>query len=180
MLDRQLRGWSRPGPFAVVDTSVYIIGPAKLRELDLAQLLDAHGDAIHVLVPIRVVDERDTLKRSKDSRLRYHAAYSLGVLDRIFTGSIELAVLRDEDFTALRTGGIPRGRVSIEAVLVPPRHVRLPIDDDEIIDRALAAQSLAGRSITLPTYDTGQSMCARATDLRGGQAHPAGVPDGMS
>jgi hypothetical protein len=46
MLDRQLRGWSRPGPFAVVDTSVYIIDPAKLRDLDLAQLLDAHGEAL--------------------------------------------------------------------------------------------------------------------------------------
>jgi hypothetical protein len=42
----------------------------------------------------------------------------------------------------------------------------LPINDDEIIDRALAVESLAGRKITLFTYHTGQSTRARAAGLR--------------
>jgi len=45
-------------------------------------------------------------------------------------------------------------------------HVRLPITDDEIIDRVLAVQPLAGRKITLLTYDTGQSTRARNAGLQ--------------
>jgi hypothetical protein len=42
----------------------------------------------------------------------------------------------------------------------------LPINDDEFIDRVLAIQALAGRRVTLLTYDTGQSTRARAAGLR--------------
>ena len=37
----------------------------------------------------------------------------------------------------------------------------MPINDDEIIDRALAVKPLAARTVTLLTYDTGQAMPAR-------------------
>ncbi|MGH3124112.1 MAG: hypothetical protein ACRDND_24260 [Streptosporangiaceae bacterium] len=42
----------------------------------------------------------------------------------------------------------------------------MPINDDEIIDRILVIQALAGREVTLVTYDTGQSTRARAAGLR--------------
>ncbi|HEX8861570.1 MAG TPA: hypothetical protein VGC06_21215 [Actinomycetes bacterium] len=48
----------------------------------------------------------------------------------------------------------------------PPGHVRLPINDDQIIDWALAVVPLAAREVTLVTYDTGQCMRARAAGLR--------------
>jgi hypothetical protein len=48
----------------------------------------------------------------------------------------------------------------------PPGHVRLPIADDEIVDRALAVRALAGREVTLLTFDTGMSMRARQAGLR--------------
>jgi hypothetical protein len=44
--------------------------------------------------------------------------------------------------------------------------VRLPIEDDEIIDRALAVQPLVDRPVTLITYDTGQSTRARKAGLQ--------------
>ena len=47
----------------------------------------------------------------------------------------------------------------------PPGHARLPINDDEIVDRALTVQLLAGRPVRLLTYDTGQAMRARAAGL---------------
>jgi hypothetical protein len=47
----------------------------------------------------------------------------------------------------------------------PPRHERLPINDDEIIDRAVAAQGLAGASVTLLTFDTSQAARARNAGL---------------
>jgi len=59
-------------------------------------------------------------------------------------------------------GGIPRGEVTIELVFDPPGHARLPINADEIIDRILAIQPLAGREVTLLTHDTGQPTRAQA------------------
>lgn len=48
-----------------------------------------------------------------------------------------------------------------------PGHVRLPLPDDEIVDRCLGAHTLAGlQGVTLLTYDTGQSTRARLQKLR--------------
>lgn len=46
-----------------------------------------------------------------------------------------------------------------------PGHVRLPIMDDEIVDRALAVQILSGKDVTFLTYATGQAMRARKAGL---------------
>lgn len=59
-----------------------------------------------------------------------------------------------------------RGQITIELVFDPPGHTRLPINDDEIIDRALAIEALAGGTVTLLTYDTGQSTRARSAGLK--------------
>ena len=62
--------------------------------------------------------------------------------------------------------GLTRGEVTIELVFDPPGYVRLPGNDDEIIDRALAVEPLADHKVTLLTYDTGQSTRARNAGLR--------------
>ena len=54
----------------------------------------------------------------------------------------------------------------MEVLFDPPRRARLPIDDQEIIDRVLTAQTLAGRPITLVTYDTNQALQALTAGLR--------------
>lgn len=46
-----------------------------------------------------------------------------------------------------------------------PRHERLPINDDEIIDRALAAQGLVGAPVALLTFNTSQAARARNAGL---------------
>jgi hypothetical protein len=164
-LDAQIARWSRPGVFVIADTSVYIEHEDKLKDLDLAPMLKIWEDPVHVIVPIVIVDELDGLKRSKTNYERWRAGYTLAVLDRVFASSTGPAQLRAEDFSALSSGGIPRGEITIELVFDPPGHVRLPINDDEIIDRALVIQPLAGREVTLLTYDTGQSTRARAAGL---------------
>ena len=52
-----------------------------------------------------------------------------------------------------------------EIVLDTAGHVRLPINDDELIDRTLAIQDLAGRAVTLVTFDTRVATRARAAGL---------------
>lgn len=55
--------------------------------------------------------------------------------------------------------------MTVEVLFDPPGHARLPIVDDEIIDRALTVKALAARQITLLTCDTGQSFQARSVGL---------------
>lgn len=165
-LEAQFQRWSRPGVFTVADTSVYIESPDKLEELNFHELLDVRGDPIHVLVPIVIVDELDGLKKANEKHARWRAGHSLGVMDRVFASGVGSAPLRAEDSSALGTGGIPSGEVTMELVFDPPGHRRLPINDDEIIDRTLAIRSLADREVTLLTYDTSQSTRARNAGLK--------------
>lgn len=167
-VDAEIRRWNQqPGALTVLDTSVYITHPDKLEEADFAPFLGLREVPIRVVVPILVIDELDSLKRSGDSRTRWRAAYSLAVLDRVLKVSTGPAVLRPADFSALteETGGIPRGAVTLEVLFDPAGHARLPIADDEIVARALAVQSSAGRSVRFVTYDTAQSFRARQAGL---------------
>jgi rRNA-processing protein FCF1 len=163
--DEQIQRWSRPGVFVVADTSFYIEHEDKLEQVDFRPLLQIREEPVHVLVPIVVVDELDSLKKSKNTHERWRAGYTLAVLDRVFANSTTPAQLTPEDFSVLGSGGIPRGEVTIELAFDPPGHVQLPINDDEIIDRVMAFQPLAAREVTLLTYDTGQSTRARNAGL---------------
>lgn len=165
-LDDQMWRWSRPGWFVVADSSFYLRHPDKLEQADLAAELGARGDPIHLILPIVVVDELDGLKQAGQPQARWRAVYTLAVLDRVLRDGTGPARLRDEDYSAIDNGGIPRGEITVEIFLDPPGHRRLPINDDEIVDRALAIQPLAGRTVTLLTYDTGQATRARAAGLQ--------------
>jgi predicted ribonuclease YlaK len=155
----QVQHWSHTGQFVVPDTSMFIKHPQKFRDWNLSAELGTAELDIHVLMPIIVVDELDRLKDSKDRHVRWRAAHTLGVLDvTLGTTGKSGQLVAGDPFAR-------RGSVTVEVVLDPPRHVRLPIDDDEIIDRALAIQAISGHSVTLLTYDTSQSTRARQTGL---------------
>ena len=55
--------------------------------------------------------------------------------------------------------------VYVEVHFDPPGHRRLPINDDELIDRALAIQIESGKDVTFLTFDTAQSTRARFAGL---------------
>ena len=156
-IEAQIRRWSMRAEFVVLDTTVYIHHPQKLEELDVAALIEKPGEAVHILVPIAVVDELDGLKRTPQ---RGRASCALAVLERAFQRSTGPEPLPRDDPAA-----VSGGEVTIEIVFDPPGHVRLPITDDEIVDRAQAIQPFAARKVTLVTYDTGMSLRARAAGL---------------
>ncbi|MFJ9903919.1 PIN domain-containing protein [Streptomyces sp. NPDC101152] len=148
----------------VPDSSLFIQHPAKFEETDFAALLGGGPEPVHVLVPMAVIDELDALKETKKPNARWRAGYTLAVIDRLL-----------QDFSpgrlrpvAMRPGSDnpPRGEVTLEILFDPPGHTRLPNSDDEIIDRAVVAQALAGTPVTLVTYDTGQSTRGRAAGLK--------------
>ncbi|MFD5384223.1 PIN domain-containing protein [Streptomyces sp. NPDC127074] len=163
-LQDRISRWAGQEWFVVADSSFYIQNPEQLRDADLHQVLNLPpAEHIRLLFPISVVDELDGLKDAGKHRARYRAAHTLGLLDSTLNGST-FGILRYAE-----NGGEPatwRGEVNMEIVLDQPGHVRLPITDDEIIDRAVAIQALADREVRLLTCDTGQHTRGRAAGLR--------------
>jgi PIN domain len=156
--------WDPDDLYAVLDTTVYIEHADKLENLDIAPALTPFPDKrLHLLVPMVVIDELDGIKNKGEDFKRWRAGYTLGVLTRIFAPQqARRGYLRDglkEDGRAVR------GAVDMEILYDSPGHVRLPINDDEIVDRALAAGPLVGRAVTLITFDTGQEFRAREAGL---------------
>ncbi|MFE1849903.1 PIN domain-containing protein [Streptomyces sp. NPDC059489] len=163
-LDAQIGRWNGHEWFVVADSSFYIQNPDRLSEVDLHAVLNLHpNENIRLLFPIAVVDELDGLKDAGKHQARWRASHTLGLLDSTLRGG-RFGILREAD----RMGEPAdwRGEVKVEIVLDQPGHVRLPITDDEIIDRAVAIQALAAREVRLLTCDTGQHTRGRAVDLK--------------
>lgn len=162
-LNARISHWTGLEQFVVADSSFYIQNPQPLADADLHAILGlSSGDHIRLLFPIAVVDELDGLKEASKSRSRWRAAHTLGRLDEILDGRT-CGIMR---YAQLSRQGPSYGEVSLEIVLDPPGHVRLPIADDEIIDRAVAIQALAARPVRLLTCDTGQHTRGRAAGLQ--------------
>jgi hypothetical protein len=162
-LEQRIARWAVREWFVVADSSFYIQNADKLADVDLHKLLNLPpAEPIRLLFPITVVDELDGLKEAGKHQARWRATHTLGLLDGVLDGST-FGILRYSDTT-----GEPatwRGEVNLEIVLDQPGHVRLPIADDEIIDRAVAIQALAARDVRLLTCDTGQHTRGRAAGL---------------
>jgi hypothetical protein len=165
-LQTERQRWLTAGALVVPDSSFYIQYKDKLEDVDFRPLLSIREENVNVLIPIVVVDELDGLKQYSKQHVRWRARHTLAVLDRVLRWTTGRATLRESDFSVLGTGGIPRGEVTVELLFDSPGHIRLPINDDEIVDRALAVQILAERPVALLTYDTGMSTRARNAGLR--------------
>ncbi|MEU2726841.1 PIN domain-containing protein [Streptomyces griseoviridis] len=166
-LKAQMDRWSKPEVLVAADSSFYVQNPDKLADADLHQILDLRPhDDVRLLFPITVVDELDGLKESGKERSRWRASHTLGLLDGILGGHTSSVWRSRSSASSFGDGSMEiRGQVSVEIVLDQPGHVRLPIADDEIIDRAVAIQSMASRPVRLLTCDTGQHTRGRAAGL---------------
>ncbi|KAB2811016.1 hypothetical protein F9L07_03525 [Pimelobacter simplex] len=155
--------WQR-GRLVVLDTSALIQGP-KLWEWDPAITLELRDLPVQLVVPILVMDELDGLKESTKQHTRYRARETLKWIAERLGGS---------QSALIRNGGIDRtdgqvvrvyGDVHLHVMLDEPGHRRLPIADDEIVDRATEIATVAGRDVTLVTDDVGQAYRARLAGL---------------
>lgn len=161
--------WTNVGDLMVLDTGFYIEHPDELKDTDLARFTVAAtpGWATHVLVPLLVVDELDRLKRHGDTKTRARAA--LKTLDEVFKGVSKehpMGRLRLAGDTTRPDGSLGLGPITMELLFDPPDHERLPDNDAEIVDRALAVQALADRPVTMVTYDKSMSFRARYEGLQ--------------
>jgi hypothetical protein len=136
----------------------------KLEQFDFAGAIFQSGKPVHLIIPIAVVDELDRLKEHHDPHIRWRAGYTLAVIDRVLKSEMQ-GVLHEGDTSQAEREGDARPKVSMELLLDPPGHVRLPIADDEIVDRALSVQRFAESPVSFLTFDTGQATRARVAGL---------------
>jgi predicted ribonuclease YlaK len=162
---QQMERWPTGVAYLVLDTSFYIQHPVKVEEVDFSEMLQSGTAEVRILVPMAVIDELDGLKQQKSGQARWRAGYTLAVLDeRLHQGrGVLRAAQLSGDLISLELNGT--GKVSVEILFDPADHVRLPIMDDEIVDRARAVQTIADGVVALVTYDTGQAMRARNAGL---------------
>ncbi|NMI63177.1 PIN domain-containing protein [Streptomyces sp. RLA2-12] len=161
-LQTRIARWSGPSTFVVADSSFYIEHADKLENLNFRSILGpAESEKVHLLFPMMVVDELDRIKEHRDGQKRWRAGYTLAFLEGKLTadgtGILRRSTLGENDSEL--------GEITAEILFDPPNHIRMPIADDEIIDRALAVQALAPAPVMLVTYDTGQSTRGRLAGL---------------
>jgi hypothetical protein len=164
-LQQQLEHSSQPGVVVAADTSMYLHPDLPdLDELDLPEVLELRDEPIRLVVPMVVLDELDNQKdRGQGERTRAGPTCP---------GRHRPGPAEPTSWGQLRPQHTPDDRNPHEACCSTLGHERLPINDDEIIDRALATTAFAdlagtpARRTYFVTGGTGQSMRARAVGLR--------------
>lgn len=143
----------RPGTIIVPDTSAFLEGEY-FTDLDWHALAGvATTQAVRLVVPVLVVEELDAHKRGRD-RQRDRA---VSVLRRLW----ELGGSDPE-----RLARIPGKSVTAEVFLDGAWHLRRPVNDDEIIERALAVGKITGREVLLAAADFAMLYRASAAGLK--------------
>jgi rRNA-processing protein FCF1 len=156
-LQLEVRRWdAHLGHLVVPDTNVYLHHELPFTQVDWMTLVEARTyDPLQLIVPLVVVDELDKGKRGKPE-IRTRARQTLKTFDEMFPDPRLAVPLEGAGFAS---------PIRVHLFLDPPRHVRLPMPDDEIVDRASALSQLAHRSVTIITFDTGMALRARTAGL---------------
>ena len=179
-LHEQLNAWDAVSRqvLAVVDSSVFLSHPAWARNDDPAAViasipwaddLQARAEGILLVLPEVVIRELDRLKESPNKTIRYRAQVTLAVVDKLLpepSGTVLISPADSWSEASSRGQHMPRGGVQLRVFYDDPAHRPLTDADEEIIDRAVAVQTLAGRPVQLVTMDTGMGLNARRSGLQ--------------
>jgi len=153
----------RMGRVAVLDTSAFhefdrfwMADWAKVTEADPPHT-SRSGLPIRLVVPLVVVEELDDQKRHPNGRVRESARdvlRHLRELPRVSTDAVADVLSLDD-------------RVTIEVLLDDAAHVRLPVNDAEVVDRALYLRSLfpPPRRLILVSGDVSMEFRAEGAGL---------------
>ena len=144
----------RPGQIVVPDTSAFLEG-AYFTELDWQSVAGAGaGDLVRLVVPVLVIEELDDHKRGRD-RVQSRAKSVLRQLWELNGGS------------ASNAAALPGPRpVTIEVLTNDSWHIRRPVNDNEIIERALAVGEITKRDVILAAADYSMLYQASAGGLQ--------------
>ncbi|WP_196255730.1 PIN domain-containing protein [Micromonospora sp. WMMC415] len=178
-LQEQIGTWTATAGkvLAVVDSSVFLSHPAWTQDDDptaviasipWAEELGVGCDDVLLVLPEVVIREFDRLKESGNQKSRHRASVTLAVVDKLLPhpyGTVTIR-LKDNDWGEVaERGEMPRGAVQLRMFYDDLAHRPLSDPDAEIVDRAVAVQTLAGKPVRLVTMDTGMGLNARRAGL---------------
>lgn len=165
-LSAELGRWrSRPGRLAIADTNVFLHSDQYFDEIQWHELVGGQF-GVHLIIPMLVIDELDRAKRTagatkvsdrNNEMVRTRARVTLRRIDEWLQPGRASLLQPSVSQKA--------GPVSGEVLLDEPGHVRLPHADDELVDRGVALQQLAGRDVHMVTYDLGMKFRSEAAGL---------------
>lgn len=178
-LREQLTTWTATAGqvLAVMDSSVFLSHPAWTQDGDptaviasipWAEELGVGFEDVLLVLPEVVIREFDRLKESGNQKIRHRALVTLAVIDKLLPNPYGTVTIRpkDNDWDAVTVREeMPRGAVQLRVFYDDPAHQPLTDPDAEIIDRAVAVQTLAGHAVRLVTMDTGMGLNARRAGL---------------
>lgn len=142
----------RSGLIVVPDTSAFLEGEY-FTNLDWQDLAGAAAQPVRLVVPVLVIEELDAHKRGRD-RQRDRAISTLRRLWELGGNDPE------------RIAHIPGHAVTIEVFLDGPWHARRPVNDDEIIQRALVVGEITRQEVVLAAADFAMLYRASAAGLK--------------
>lgn len=132
---------ARPGQIVVPDTSAFIEG-VYFDQFDWPSLEGlVQGQPVRLIVPILVIEELDAKKTDRNSRVSGRARSVLRRLWELHGGG------------SAQPAGIPGKTATIEVFLDDGWHVRRPVNDDEIVERAMTIREITGRSVLVVSGD---------------------------
>lgn len=128
---------ARSGQIVVPDTSAFIEGEY-FDQFDWHSLEGiTRGQPLRLIIPILVIEELDAKKTDRNSRVSSRAR---SVLRRLWE-------LHGRD--PIQPAGIPGKAATVEVFLDDAWHIRRPVNDDEIVERAVVIREITGRSVLL-------------------------------
>ena len=134
---------------------------APIDSIDWRSLVRAlEMEEVRVVIPILVVDELEGIKDKRRDDLGRQARRAVNQLfDWFHQSPSEPHTIRERDPDG--------GGVYIELLPDPRGHLRLPRNDDELVDRAAAIHEIQSAPVHLIAYDSGAVLRANLAGLRG-------------
>jgi hypothetical protein len=145
--------WDVPGSIVMPDTNMLIHTNEFFDEFDWPEELGI-GETVHLVIPMVVVDQLDSLKRSTQ-KVKSRARQTGKRLEALLPKPADRVVMRAAD-----------GReTTLEVLIDALDHRRLPDSDSEIVNRALYLSRLAGKPVRIATWDNLMRFRAGAVDI---------------
>jgi rRNA-processing protein FCF1 len=158
--------WGIGGQFVVLDTNLLVQTSVAMDEIDWRERFGVPDLDVHLVVPMVVIDELDSLKRVHKTRSGARRSIKF----------IEEALTAPGNRSEIRRDG-PLTYVTIEVLAEPLTHARLPSNDAEIVARAVWLRDLGAR-VAVGTWDTGMRFRASGERLKVVSLPPAMDVDG--
>jgi hypothetical protein len=148
-----------PKALLIADTNIYLHQDLYFHELNWRDIA-ATSEGLRVLIPMAVMREIDKAKRAPGNKtVSFTNKEAIRDRARLASKRIRTSFENPESIPELAT------KVSMELLMDPRGHIAIEDSDSEIIDRALALQTMAGRKVSIVTTDGNMQFGAHVAGL---------------